>query len=247
MTDTRAQLAMLADYFVGYESGRGFDIANRFSADLGRPTESWCADFVTDIYRMAGLPLPSMQLGCRTGFAGVESAWSWAHARGLLIPSWDAQLADVFLFRFPSSWHTEICVAVHDGYRETVGGNSGPGGGVNRHTWSTPPGTGNSEILGVIDMSRVVTFAPAPLQPVPAPRPPTTGPRLLMLKTPYLSGPDVAAVQAQLNAHGNAHLTVDGIYGPLTVGAVVAFQLRMQLDADGIVGPLTRSALGLAG
>jgi len=39
---------------------------------------------------------------------------------------------------------------------------------------------------------------------------------------------------------------VDGIPGPLTRGAVVAFQRSKGLEVDGIVGPLTRAALAAA-
>ena len=38
------------------------------------PAEAWCADFVTDIYKRAQIPLPSMQPGNRTGFAYCPDA-----------------------------------------------------------------------------------------------------------------------------------------------------------------------------
>jgi peptidoglycan hydrolase-like protein with peptidoglycan-binding domain len=41
------------------------------------------------------------------------------------------------------------------------------------------------------------------------------------------------------------HITVDGVFGPMTERAVKRFQSRHNLVPDGIVGPLTRSALGL--
>jgi peptidoglycan hydrolase-like protein with peptidoglycan-binding domain len=41
------------------------------------------------------------------------------------------------------------------------------------------------------------------------------------------------------------HITVDGVFGPMTERAVKRFQRRHNLVPDGIVGPLTRSALGL--
>jgi len=34
-------------------------IALPFSADLSRPAEAWCGDFVTDIYKRAQIPLPT--------------------------------------------------------------------------------------------------------------------------------------------------------------------------------------------
>jgi len=58
-----------------------------------------------------------------------------------------------------------------------------------------------------------------------------------------LRGEDVLAVQARLLELGYDPGKADGVYGPMTAAAVVAFQSSRQLDADGIVGPLTRAAL----
>ena len=52
-------------------------------------------------------------------------------------------------------------------------------------------------------------------------------------------GPAVASVQRKLR------LNADGVFGPLTHGAVKRFQRRKGLVADGIVGPATRAALDL--
>ena len=57
-------------------------------------------------------------------------------------------------------------------------------------------------------------------------------------------GPDVEALQRKLNELGAApQLEVDGVFGPLTEAAVVAFQATHDLETDGIVGPLTHAAL----
>ena len=52
-------------------------------------------------------------------------------------------------------------------------------------------------------------------------------------------GADVAALQQLLG------LAADGIFGPVTLKAVIRFQAQAGLAADGIVGPLTWSALSL--
>jgi hypothetical protein len=56
------------------------------------------------------------------------------------------------------------------------------------------------------------------------------------------TGPEVFAVQYLLNAHG-ANLNPDGIFGPLTQGAVEDFQTDKGLSEDIIVGPETWQAL----
>ena len=52
------------------------------------------------------------------------------------------------------------------------------------------------------------------------------------------SGEDVRSVQYLLTAQGHP-VTVDGIFGPLTKGAVEAFQAAHGLAADGVVGNQT--------
>jgi Putative peptidoglycan binding domain/D-alanyl-D-alanine carboxypeptidase len=57
-------------------------------------------------------------------------------------------------------------------------------------------------------------------------------------------GQSVKKLQEALNAQGE-DLTTDGIFGPSTHAAVVAFQAKHGLNPDGVVGPRTRAALGL--
>jgi hypothetical protein len=59
---------------------------------------------------------------------------------------------------------------------------------------------------------------------------------------------DAAVVQTRLNALGaSPSLVVDGLFGPKSTAAVVAFQRSHGLVPDGIVGPATLAALGIAG
>jgi len=68
--------------------------------------------------------------------------------------------------------------------------------------------------------------------------------RLLSLKTPYMQGDDVRAVQESLQSAG-FKLKADGIFGKATDEAVRKFQKRRKLKVDGIVGQATLAALGL--
>ena len=56
-------------------------------------------------------------------------------------------------------------------------------------------------------------------------------------------GSRVSSLQMDLSVYGGHPIAVDGIFGPLTDGAVRSFQRDEGLDADGIVGPLTSAAL----
>jgi len=117
---------------------QGYDCPNPFSADRGRPAEACCGDFVTDMYMRAQVPLPLMQPGCWTGFA-----------------YWDGDgTAD----------HTESGTGYRDRALFTIGGNSAPSnvdsfvgeGGVHQHRWTAPAGQGNTNVLVVVDASKVV-------------------------------------------------------------------------------------------
>lgn len=67
--------------------------------------------------------------------------------------------------------------------------------------------------------------------------------RELYLTVPMMTGQDVLDLQKQLTSLGYPPGDLDGEYGPITAGAVRAFQRDHQLEVDGVVGPITRSAL----
>ncbi len=71
------------------------------------------------------------------------------------------------------------------------------------------------------------------------------GSRLLKYKKgrTMLRGEDVTAVQARLERLGYSSGNIDGIYGPKTEAAVLAFQAARGIKVDGIVGPVTRYEL----
>lgn len=64
----------------------------------------------------------------------------------------------------------------------------------------------------------------------------------LALAYPKAEGPDIPLLQTRLTAHGH-YCQSDGIYGPRTLRAVLAFQSSKGLRVDGIVGRDTWRAL----
>ena len=58
-----------------------------------------------------------------------------------------------------------------------------------------------------------------------------------------LRGDDVLAVQARLIELGFDPGKADGVYGPMTVATVTAFQAAKGLETDGAVGSITRAVL----
>ena len=58
-------------------------------------------------------------------------------------------------------------------------------------------------------------------------------------------GPDVEMLQRILFSIGYNVGPIDGIFGPMTMQAVIDFQIDNNLVADGIVGPQTWAAIDL--
>lgn len=99
--------------------------------------------------------------------------------------------------------------------------------------------TSESPEFGNLDLNAAI-FETAASQPESIT---TLGNRWLFSTSPMLYGQDVADLQQRLFQLGYNPGDIDGIFGPLTEGAVVAFQQGAGLDDDGIVGPLTAAAL----
>jgi murein DD-endopeptidase MepM/ murein hydrolase activator NlpD len=71
-----------------------------------------------------------------------------------------------------------------------------------------------------------------------------TGSLLLAGSALAAGNPQVAALQVALYTRGVYHSTIDGMPGPATTRALIAFQRGKGLVPDGVAGPVTRSALG---
>lgn len=61
------------------------------------------------------------------------------------------------------------------------------------------------------------------------------------------SGDEVRQIQTKLKNWGYYTGAVDGLYGPSTRDAVIAFQKKNNLNPDGICGAKTLAAMGIAG
>lgn len=106
---------------------------------------------------------------------------------------------------------------------------------VGSQTWSTLACYNDPPPLPTPAPTATPTPAPAPT-PTPTPPPAACWP---IHSTTFNSvGPNVYAIQYLLRHHGYI-LTVDGIYGSGTAGAVQSFQTANGLSADGVIGPQT--------
>lgn len=76
------------------------------------------------------------------------------------------------------------------------------------------------------------------------------GPRGAAVRMPQFkqggSGPSIKKIQTLLNARSSAGLVVDGMFGPRTREAVIAYQRAVHLRPDGIVGIQTLASLAFA-
>lgn len=68
--------------------------------------------------------------------------------------------------------------------------------------------------------------------------------RTLRLHQPRMEGGDVRALQVALLSEG-FKVGTDGVFGPNTRKALIAYQKKKGLTADGIAGPTTSARLGL--
>lgn len=120
-------LVDIATKEIGYTEGK--NNANKYSAALGRPAESWCADFVVWCMKQSGhesaiLNSPS-----------VIQITNWAKAKGLVVKPSEAQAGDIIAFDFDhlgSPEHIGIVAKPYDKVKnsvETIEGNTSAANG----------------------------------------------------------------------------------------------------------------------
>lgn len=115
---------------------------------------------------------------------------------------------------------------------------------LERGVWKGPRWLVTGCLLAALLAPGAASAAQRPSREQPADR--AAGARLLSARSGYARGGGserVRAVQRRLRALGYATGPVDGLFGPLTAGAVRAFQRARGLRVDGVVGPRTRRRL----
>jgi N-acetylmuramoyl-L-alanine amidase len=196
-----------------------------------------CAEFASWLVYQTAARL----YGCtdNAGDPASTEAYSGAWVRDVqsgALTATDASAANntpgVILIRRPPLPGKMGHIAVADGAGGTVEA-AGVGLGVRRDKVQGRLWHSYARVPGISYAATSVKVKPEPL------------PFLLTLKEPRETGPLVKRVQAALNRKGINAGKVDGIYGPLTVAAVAAFQQMNRLVADGTVGPRTAKKLGV--
>ena len=232
LSPTGDDIIRLAQQHVGQKYVLGVTVPK----NDGRWPGPWdCAEFASwVVYQCAGI-----LYGCanNSGNPAVANAYTGFWERdvttlGQSIPiSQAAGTAGAFVLRvphYPAIGH----IVISDGRGGTIEAHSSADGVIastlsNRH-WD----------LGILVPGITYTANP----PVVVP-----GPTILIyrIRTPFMKGDKVREIQQKLQAVGCDPGAIDGIFGPRTHTAVVAFQLGHNLVADGEVGPYTAAALGI--
>lgn len=106
--------------------------------------------------------------------------------------------------------------------------------------WTTPRNNSNGNWgAGSGYKFKGFIYQPEDVEPEPQPQPKRAIKR-------GMQGQDVKDMQAALSLKGYLRVSeIDGDFGNITFGALLAFQFDNQLEVDGICGPKTQAALGI--
>lgn len=232
---------------VGYVEGPK-DNQTKYGAYTGANFLAWCGSFVCWVANQAGLKLPGGNATVYTpnGVAAFKKAKAWTDAANA-----KPQAGDVVYFDFPGDGvnrvsHVGIVVKDNgDGTITTIEGNTAGAvgdqrnGGMVLKKVRAYKKNNKGIVVSVVGFGRPVfpgpkkAVAPKVVKPV-APNAYPGNP-----VEPGESGPAIKVLQKAL------HVPVDGIYGPVTKKAIVAWQKANPKfgAADGVVGPKTFAAI----
>ena len=217
--------------------GQGYILGIRVPLDNPNWTGPWnCSYFASWLVYQTSRSL----YGCERDFGDPSTATAYtgywqrdAQTLGQIISIEQATATPgAFLLRFPPPNGGVGHIVVSDG----------TGGTFEAH------GQASGVIKGAVTLRRWDTGVQVPgySYAVGAAIAEMTMPQTLRLTVPPISGSAVIALQKALVAAGFDPGVRDGIFGPHTGSAVVAFQATHGLTPDGEAGPITLAALGLA-
>ena len=215
---------------IGYKEGKGN--ANKYSSMMGRPPESWCADFICAAFKSCNaLNLITNSASCTAMYSG---------RRDREVSKNSTKAGDIVFFDWDRSGDCD-----HVGYVIAAGGSQ-----VTTVEGNTSSGNSGSQSNGDGVYRRYRTYSQIAHVVRPkydnAPTPTPSGGNCNVTVKEVSNGSSGIAVknlQLILNSRGYNCGTADGVFGAKTKSAVIAFQKAKGLGADGIVGTKTWTAL----
>lgn len=225
MAPTAAKTLALAASQIGTGENPPGSNHNKFTSWYGEDG-AWCFMFVSWVFAQLGaLDLIFGKHAYVPNFKGIFEPHGEFHTS-------NPQPGDLVAFDFNGNGTPE-----HIGFVEKV---------LSSSTIQTIEGNTSDHVYRRIRSRGYVYAYASPKYATAAPKPgpaPFPGRYLAYSKgKPMMHGSDVGWVQKRLAVHGN-EVTVDDVYGPKTRAAVEAFQTSAHLTVDGIVGPATWGAL----
>lgn len=231
-----------------WSSDQGQLLANVALAQKGKTgstlgyTEDWCADFVTDCAKVAGLSDIIPKWG---GYGGVSNLAKYVKDCGGYKTS-NPRVGDLVLYDWNtnnSPDHIEILYET-DGYNiKTIGGNTGSTGNYRTNYVSTHVNynVNSKNVYEIIHPNYSGSSTPAPSTNWDFSKPstyPSYGGYLQVGSTDD-GARRVSFLQTSLNYLGFDCGNVDGQFGSATKEQVKNFQAAVGVEVDGIVGPTT--------
>ena len=218
---------------IGYKEG--FENKTKYGKTYGLDGVAWCVIFQWWVFSTAGLS--SLFYG-----GGKVASCSAVRAYGKQHGQWVTsgyKPGDLVILDFPSTGcetdHIALVEKVNGNVLTTIEGNTSSGASGSQSNGD-----------GVYRKQRNVSLVNGAYRPAYDASAANVIKKVTVSCSqvePGSTGGHVRAVQAILNAHLNAGLSIDGEYGPKTAAAIKKFQSAHHLSPDGIVGKDTWAAL----
>lgn len=209
---------------IGYKEGKGN--ANKYSTMMGRPAESWCADFIDAGFKSCGaLNLITSTPSCTAKYRGMRS---------LEVSKYSMKAGDLVFFDWDHSGDCD-----HIGIVESVGSSR-----ITTIEGNTSSGNSGSQSNGdgVYRRYRIYSQIAHAVRPKYEQEEGTCEVTVKEVKNGSKGG-SVYVLQAFLKSKGYYTGKVDGEAGNLTANAIGAFQKAMGLKVDKICGTNTWKAV----